>query len=208
LVSNYGTEKLSTIVPTDGIWRDRTPANPNDFVYGNKLPWFRDYPVSSDKSSLIVTGRRLDGMAPSFTIYGGAFDPGTNGGMMMGFISIPVFGCWEITAHYTDQDLTFVVLVTPLLVEAKTSCRVSSPQDQSPPHHNLRKIQVDRDVQKESLVYEVTPEVPHEAQVIGVSVTVLLHAVIDEEGRVRDVQYVSGPPLLTQAAIDAVRWWQ
>jgi hypothetical protein len=56
------------------------------------------------------------------------------------------------------------------------------------------------------LVYRVTPEIPHESQ--NVSGTVVLHAVIDASGRAQQLEYVSGPPPLAQAAMDAVKWWQ
>jgi TonB family protein len=127
--------------------------------------------------------------------------------MMVCGIDIPAFGCWEITGHYMDQDLTFVVWVMPF-VEPESPSGVLSAQEPSPAYRNIRKIHVDPDVQKKSLVYEVTPQVPHEAQVIGVSGSVVLHAVIGEDGRVHEVQYRSGSPLLAQAAIDAVQWWQ
>jgi outer membrane biosynthesis protein TonB len=52
------------------------------------------------------------------------------------------------------------------------------------------------------------PEMPHEAEVANVSGTVTLHAIIGIDGRPHDLQYVSGPPLLAQAAIDTVTWWQ
>jgi protein TonB len=35
-----------------------------------------------------------------------------------------------------------------------------------------------------------------------------LHAVIAKDGSVEDLQYVSGPPLLMKAAMDAVRQWR
>jgi hypothetical protein len=54
--------------------------------------------------------------------------------------------------------------------------------------------------------YRVTPQIPQEA--VNASVTVVLHAVIDASGRARQLEYVSGPPPLAQAAIDAVKWWQ
>jgi protein TonB len=37
---------------------------------------------------------------------------------------------------------------------------------------------------------------------------VVLHAVISKDGSVEDLQYVSGPPLLMKAAMDAVRQWR
>jgi hypothetical protein len=32
---------------------------------------------------------------------------------MMTGIDIPTAGCWEITGHYNDHDLTFIVSVEP-----------------------------------------------------------------------------------------------
>jgi hypothetical protein len=207
-VSKYGTEKLWTLLPTDGIWRGLIPSKPGDFAYDNKLPWFR-IPFSGRDGSLTVTGRRLDGPAPSFTeTYESSAFP--DGAMIMGGISIPVFGCWEITGHFKDQKLSFTVWVTPL-PERKSSSAESSAavsQKPSPPEIAPRRIHVDSEVQERSLVYSVTPEIPHEAQVANVSGTVVLHAVINRDGRARELQYVSGPPLLAQAAIDAARWRQ
>jgi outer membrane biosynthesis protein TonB len=71
-----------------------------------------------------------------------------------------------------------------------------------------RRIHVDSEVEAESLVYQVAPEIPHEAQLANVSGTVVLHAVVGIDGRPHDLQYISGPPLLAQAAIDTVTWWQ
>jgi hypothetical protein len=36
----------------------------------------------------------------------------------------------------------------------------------------------------------------------------LRNTIIDTGGRPRELQYVSGPPQLAQAAIEAVKWWQ
>jgi hypothetical protein len=211
-VSAYGTEKLFTFLPTDGIWRGRVPSKLGDFAYENKLPWFRFYPGFSLKNeSLTVTGKRLDGPAPSFTetFEGMAFaDEGKNA-MIMGGISIPVFGCWEITGHYRDDALTFVVWVAPLARESDSgeSLPTTSPEtaiQKTAPH----RVHIDAETEARSLVYRLTPEIPHEAQVANVSGTVVLHAVIGTDGRAHELQYVSGPPLLARAAIDAVSWWQ
>ena len=42
---------------------------------------------------------------------------------------------------------------------------------------------------------------------IAASGTVVLHAIIAKDGTVKEMQYVSGPPLLTKVAMDAVRQW-
>jgi hypothetical protein len=123
MVSAYGTEKLSTLLPTDGTWRGTLPRKPGDFAYSNKLPWsgtfsYRDGPLT-------VTGKRLDGPAPSFT----EIEEISGEHWFMGGIDIPVFGCWEITGHYKDGELSFVVWVTAVL-EPESSSSVSSPPTQ------------------------------------------------------------------------------
>jgi TonB-like protein len=210
----FGTEKLWTVLPIDGIWRGPIPSKPGDFAYSNKLPWFRVHPAFLLKDGpLTITGKRLDGPAPSFTeTYqgGGAFPDDDDNAMIMGGIEIPVFGCWEIKGHYKDQELSFIVWVTPL-AEQKSPPVDSSPEIVQPPvtsYTEVHRIHVDGDVQARSLVYRVTPEIPHEAQVANVSGTVVLHAVINRDGRASELQYLSGPPLLTKAAIDAVTWWR
>ena len=195
-VAAYGTDKFWTMLPTDGTWRGSIPQKPSDFAYSNKLPWGGTF--SYNDGPLTVTGKRLDGPAPKFT----EIEPISWEHEFMGGISIPVFGCWEITGQYRDQELSFVVWVTPISKQI-----ASSPQPLAP-EPALRKIHVDSEVAAESLVYRVTPELPHEAQVANVSGTVVLHAVIGIDGRPHDLRYVSGPSLLAQAAIDAVTWWQ
>jgi hypothetical protein len=203
----YGTKKLWTLLPVDGVWRGLKPRQPGDFAYSNKLPWggyFRD-----DDGPLTVTGKRLDGPAPAFvnTEEIGGFPDGDEHAAIMGGIDIPLFGCWQITGHYTDQDLTFTVWVMPLPEEEASLLPVAQEQ---PSVWNMppRRIHVDGAEEAKSLVYRVIPEIPHEAQVANISGTVVLHGVIGTDGRAHELKYVSGPQLLAQAAIEAVTWWE
>jgi Gram-negative bacterial TonB protein C-terminal len=217
MVGTYGTENLSVLLPTDGIWWG-LPSKPGDFAYFNKFPWRGTFSYTDGAGPLIVTGKRLDGLAPSFT----EIQPITGKHWMMGGMSIPVFGCWEITGRYKDQELTFVVWVMPA-PQKEDHAGGSSPQAAITPPSNsdttieqvqpvantqLSRIYVNGDLEAKLLRYRLTPEIPHEAQVANVSGTVVLHAIIDRNGRTRELQYVSGPSLLAQAAIDAVRWWE
>jgi len=52
------------------------------------------------------------------------------------------------------------------------------------------------------------PVYPIEAKKAGVSGTVVLSATIGTDGIVKDLQVVSGPQMLQQAALDAVRSWR
>jgi protein TonB len=58
------------------------------------------------------------------------------------------------------------------------------------------------------MVRQIMPVYPPIAKTAHISGTVVLHAVISKDGSVEDLQYVSGPPLLMKAAMDAVRQWR
>ena len=54
----------------------------------------------------------------------------------------------------------------------------------------------------------MTPVYPAVAKAAGVQGTVVLQGTISKEGTVENLQVVSGPPLLQQAALDAVKTWR
>jgi len=59
-----------------------------------------------------------------------------------------------------------------------------------------------------NLIYRVQPEYPALARQARIQGAVILRAVISAQGRIEDLQVVSGHPLLAPAAIDAVRQWR
>ena len=63
-------------------------------------------------------------------------------------------------------------------------------------------------MQGAKLVHQVQPIYPQIAKTAHVSGTVLLHAIIAKDGSIQELQYVSGPPLLMRAAMDAVHEWR
>jgi protein TonB len=58
------------------------------------------------------------------------------------------------------------------------------------------------------MIRQILPVYPPIAKTAHISGTVILHAVIGKDGTVQDLQYVSGPPLLMKAAMDAVKQWR
>jgi hypothetical protein len=207
----YGTEKLWTVLPRDGVWRGSGPAGPHDFAYDNKLPWGRTNPPFRRRDDpLTVTGKRLDGPAPVFTETeeSSGFGPDYSGEGIMGGIEIPVFGCWQITGHYKDADLTFTVWVAPAAEETADPALPETQKQASSPEAAPLRVFVDSQAQANALVYRVAPELPPNVDTANVRGTVLLHAIIDTRGRPQELEYVSGPPQLVQSAMDAVRWWQ
>jgi len=78
-----------------------------------------------------------------------------------------------------------------------------------PPSRALpARIKIGGTVQSASLIRLVKPEYPDEAKLAHITGTVRLHVVIARNGLVQDVQYVSGPVMLENAAIDAVKQWR
>ena len=69
-------------------------------------------------------------------------------------------------------------------------------------------IRLSEGVQSGMLVYRVDPRYPQLAVSAGISGTVQLRAIIGRDGRVRSVEVLSGSPLLTRAAVAAVREWR
>jgi hypothetical protein len=204
----FGTEKLWTVLPADGTWRGPVPSQAGDFVYSSKLPWFRTE-AGFPKDGFTVRGKRLDGPGPSFveTFDGIIFSGKKGNAMIMGGISIPVFGCWEITGHYEDEELSFTIWVASRPGQEPYS-RTDAPLMASVPpvpSAGIRRVHVDSETEAKSLVYRVLPEIPQGATASG---TVVLHAIIGTDGRPRELSYISGPPLLVQAAREAVVWWQ
>ena len=68
--------------------------------------------------------------------------------------------------------------------------------------------QVGGNVEAAKLIRMVRPFYPSIARQAHIEGTVVLSAIIGNDGTVELLHYVSGPPLLVQAAIDAVRQWR
>jgi protein TonB len=58
------------------------------------------------------------------------------------------------------------------------------------------------------LLRKVQPDYPPIARDARVSGTVVIQAKINKEGGIENLQVVSGPPMLQQAALDAVKQWR
>jgi len=80
---------------------------------------------------------------------------------------------------------------------AGTSPGVASPQ----------RVRVSREVSARLLLRTKEPVYPDLAQRAGIQGLVTLRATISKEGRIVDLQVISGPKLLAPAAIDAVQQW-
>jgi TonB family protein len=73
---------------------------------------------------------------------------------------------------------------------------------------DLWRVRMARDVKPAQLLVRVNPKYPKEARGAGVQGVVRLHAIIGKDGSPRMLKVISGDPLLTDAAIEAVQQWR
>lgn len=108
----FGTDRLWISPPEDGTWRGLGHYTPTDPTFRQKMAWWRqgfDWRTEPDfRARLTVTGRRLDAQAAPLMPVRANSVLGKLPYMMVAF-DLPTLGCWEITGHYEDDELTFVV---------------------------------------------------------------------------------------------------
>jgi periplasmic protein TonB len=84
----------------------------------------------------------------------------------------------------------------------------AAPPPPPPPVVTPTKISRGGDVMMASAINRVQPVYPQLARQSRTEGTVRLHTLIDKDGKVIEVVYVSGPAMLVQSAIDAVKQWR
>lgn len=77
-----------------------------------------------------------------------------------------------------------------------------------PPPKPTAPLRVGGNVMAAKIINETKPAYPQIARMAHVSGTVMLHAIIAEDGTIQQLTFLSGPALLRQAALDAVRQWR
>jgi protein TonB len=93
-------------------------------------------------------------------------------------------------------------------VSSSSSIAISSSRSVPMPTNFNPEAQSSENLQAGRLLKRVAPSYPLEATQQRIEGTVRLHAVIGEDGRVLSLEPVSGPPLLVEAAVIAVRQWR
>jgi protein TonB len=78
----------------------------------------------------------------------------------------------------------------------------------SPVPTPVKRMRIASRVAQANLIHDVPPQYPPEAGRARIEGTVVLMAVIGQDGTVKDVRVESGLPTLAQAAIDAVKQWR
>lgn len=78
----------------------------------------------------------------------------------------------------------------------------------APPPKPSAPLRVGGAVMAAKALYEPPPQYPQIAKMAHVSGTVILHAIIAEDGTIQQLTFISGPALLRNAAMEAVRTWR
>ena len=113
----YGTSDLWTALPTNNTWQN-LPYN-REHGFGQKVFFQRtgynwqDEPVPN----LTVTGHNINPETTETILLNSSrvtngYTPDDGSFMLVG-AEMPTAGCWEITAQYDVDELTFVVWVAP-----------------------------------------------------------------------------------------------
>jgi Gram-negative bacterial TonB protein C-terminal len=197
----FGTQNFWTMLPANGTWR-WVPKQQELFL------WEAQYDPTIEKTlPLRITGKRLDGL-PSQLRSDGESDHGFRDDVksfMVEGIDLPATGCWEITAHYKNQNLKFVVWVygPAILKTVLPSPLLQTPR---PPGTAVPRIHIDGSLAATALIGGPTP-LPVTIANTHLPGTVVLHAVIAKTGRVEEFAPIDGPLSLWHTAMEAVRHW-
>jgi len=114
----FGTEKLWTGLRKSGVWGwgPHAPGHEHEVqpLTAKIFWWSVDYDRHREgNADLKVTGRRLDGDAPSLLTLPTTNALGSPYDAMLTGVYVPTPGCWEITGDYKGQRLSFVVWLQP-----------------------------------------------------------------------------------------------
>lgn len=120
----------------------------------------------------------------------------------------------DFQGHSIAGDLSFIRDGKPVLTAHLDNIEALSPLSEADftpaPDAVLlpRRIKMSAGMPLPVLLNHQIPLYPPAAKRAGITGTVVLHGVIDVNGRVTNLSIVSGPPELQQAAVDSVRTWQ
>jgi hypothetical protein len=111
----FGTDRLWTSLPVIGAWR-LGHYEPDDPTFRQKLFFRRQgYDARIEpRPNLTVSGKRIDAPAgPLLTDGKGNGSSAKDDQFIVTCINFPTTGCWEVTGRYENDELTFVIWISP-----------------------------------------------------------------------------------------------
>lgn len=104
--------------------------------------------------------------------------------------------------------LAALFLVVPSLVFASPTPQDSGAAQSDSASKPGTRIRIGGNVMTAKILQKVPPVYPPLARQTRIQGTVRLHAIIGKDGLVKQLELISGHPLLVQSALDAVKKWQ
>jgi periplasmic protein TonB len=125
-------------------------------------------------------------------------------------------GAGQLPASAPDQSNGLAGVAVPSenaanpAISTATPATAQSPATSSPPVEalSLRVEQPPERVVPAHVIYRVEPLYPQEARQQHVGGTVRIRATVGQDGRMKSLRVLSGPPALTSAALDAAQSWR
>ena len=156
---------------------------------------------NTNGSQFFITEQAYDSLNQHYTLFGQCDEPSV----------LIVQSIARVQRDGQDKPLTPVVLKKVTIVREGQPLP-PLPGDAPQPGAQPKIVNISAGVAAGMLVSKAPPVYPPvypiDAKKAGVSGTVVLAATIDTDGRVKELHVVSGPDLLQQAALDAVREWR
>ncbi len=101
-----------------------------------------------------------------------------------------------------------VLLAASLAMPARGQDQSATPGTPEAAPQKPMRVRIGGSVMQKQIIQSIAPVYPPIARAAQVVGTVVLHAIVARDGSVKQLEVVSGPPLLLQAAIDAVKQWR
>ena len=117
----------------------------------------------------------------------------------------PISIRWRLLATSAFALLGIGLCASALALSVHVDALAAGDEHPSAPN---KPVNVPSDVIAGNILSKVTPVYPADAKKARIQGTVALEAVIGKTGDVEQLKTISGPKLLEQSAIDAVRQWK
>ena len=113
-----------------------------------------------------------------------------------------------MNTFWKAQVLVLVLLASAALWPQAGSTSKPQPGESNSGSVTLNRVRVSGQIEERLLSYKVTPAYPAYAKANRIQGMVVLHAIIDKQGRVIELKTISGHPYLVPTARDAVQQWR
>jgi len=111
--------------------------------------------------------------------------------------------------NFRKAQLIVLVFVASAALWAQAGSPANAPAGESKARgYLLNRVRVSGGVEERNLIVKIVPKYPEYAKENRIQGTVVLHAIIDKQGKVAELHTLSGHPSLAPTALEAVRQWR